>query len=183
MTSSTESPAGAIRLPSSRWDAFVWRHVANLWPCIRRTGGRVTHLSADFTRMTVRLPLGWRTRNVVGTIFGGAMFASTDPMYMLMLHKILGDAYVVWDKGCVARFKRPAKTTLFAEFHVSPARLDEIVAAVKSRGEADFMWTIQYKDSAGVVHAEFDKTLYVADKSFYKHKLGARAAAQAAPAA
>ena len=138
--------------------------------------GRVTHLSTDFTRLTVRLPLGWRTRNVVGTIFGGSMFAATDPMYMLMLHKILGDAYVVWDKGCVARFKRPAKTTLFAEFHVSPARLDEIVAAVKSRGEADFTWTIQFKDAAGVVHAEFDKTLYVADKGFYKRKLAARAA-------
>jgi hypothetical protein len=33
------------------------------------------------------------------------------------------------------------------------------------------------------VHAEFDKALYVAEKSFYKHKLGACEAARAAQAA
>ncbi len=183
MTSPNESPASPIRLPASRWNAFLWRHGMNLWPCIRRSGGRVTHVSTDFTRMTVRLRLSWRTRNVVGTIFGGAMMASTDPMYMLMLHKILGSGYVVWDKGCAVRFKRPAKTTLFADFHITPQMLADIAETVHRRGEGDFTWRVQYKDGQGVVHAEFDKTLYVAEKSFYKHKLGAREAARSAQGA
>ena len=33
---------------------------------------------------------------------------------------------------------------------------------------------MQYKDEAGVVHAEFDKVLYVSTKAFYKQKMAAR---------
>jgi hypothetical protein len=47
----------------------------------------------------VKLPLWWRTRNVVGTIFGGSIYAAVDPFYMLMLIKVLGREYVVWDKA------------------------------------------------------------------------------------
>jgi len=169
--SSTEShfpaPIGPLKV-------FLFRQALNFWPCIRRSGGRVTELAPDFSRLVVRLKLGWGTRNVVGTIFGGSMMASTNPMLMLMLHRILGKAYVVWDKSTVTRFKRPATSTLFADFAIAPERLAQIRAAVAEHGEADFTWTIQYKDAAGVVHAESDKTLYVARKEFYKAKLAAR---------
>ena len=156
---------------------FLYRQALNFWPCIRRSGGRVVELAPDFTRLVVQLKLSWRTRNVVGTIFGGSMMASTDPMLMLMLHRILGKPFVVWDKSTAVRFKRPATSTLFAEFELTPERLAQVRRTVAEQGEADFTWTIQYKDVAGVVHAEFDKTLYVAEKDFYKAKVAARNAA------
>ncbi len=155
---------------------FLYRQALNFWPCIRRSGGRVVELAPDFTRIVVRLKLSWRTRNVVGTIFGGSMMASTDPMLMLMLHRILGKPFVVWDKSTVTRFKRPATRTLHAEFVVTTQALEEVHRVVAERGEADFTWTIQYKDADGLVHAEFDKTLYVAQKDFYKAKVAARSA-------
>jgi acyl-coenzyme A thioesterase PaaI-like protein len=164
------APLGPLKL-------FVLRQALNLWPCIRGSGGRVTELAPDFTRLVVQLKLSWRTRNVVGTIFGGSMMASTDPMLMLMLQRILGKGYVVWDKRTVTHFKRPARSTLAAEFVLTPEKLAQVRAAVAERGEADFTWTIQYKDAAGLVHAEFDKTLYVATKAFYKAKMAARDAA------
>ena len=37
----------------------------NLWPCYRGTGGRVTFIAADWREVRVRLPLSWRTRNIV----------------------------------------------------------------------------------------------------------------------
>jgi hypothetical protein len=89
----------------------------------------------------------------------------------------------VWDKECHVRFKRPATRTLFARFHVAPERLAEIRTAVAARGEASFTWTIRLEDEDGLVHAEIDKTLYVADKAFYKRKAAARAAAAAPIAA
>lgn len=147
----------------------------NLWPCLRRTGGRVTYLAEDFTHLTVKLSLNWKTRNVVGTIFGGSMYASTDPYFMLMLMKILGDDYVVWDKGCTIRFKRPAKETIIADFIITPQMLENVQTQVAANKEYDFIWTIQYKDKNGIVYAEFDKVIYVAGKSFYKEKLKRRA--------
>jgi acyl-coenzyme A thioesterase PaaI-like protein len=166
------APAGRRAALQGWW----FRQVLNFWPCMRGTGGRLARLSADFTQATVRLPCNWRTRNKVGTIFGGSMAAATDPMYMLMLHKLLGPDFVVWDKGFAIRFRRPARRDLQAHFHVTPERLAEVREAVRSRGEADFTWPVELVDDDGVVHAEIDRTLYVADKAFYHAKQAARVA-------
>lgn len=155
----------------------LYRFLLNLWPCIWSTGGRVIYLAEDFSRLTVRLKLKIRTRNVVGTIFGGSMYASTDPMYMLMLMEILGKDYVVWDKGCTIRFKRPAKKSIYADFEVTPEKLEDVKSNVAEKGEHTFTWLVQYKDKDGVVYAEFDKVMYVATKAFYKQKLAAKKAA------
>jgi acyl-coenzyme A thioesterase PaaI-like protein len=156
---------------NNRLPAWVVRHLLNFWPCIRATGGRVTRISADFTELDVRLKLNWRTRNVVGTIYGGSLYASTDPFYMLMLMKILGNDYVVWDKGCTIRFKKPAKETMYAQFRVTPERLAEALAAVDAAGHTTATWTVQYKSAAGTVHAEFDKVLYIATKASYSARV------------
>lgn len=167
-------PAPATPGWRARLYAEYFRVVLNLWPCLRGTGGRLTSLSADFSRATVRLPLSWRTRNAVGTIFGGSMMAATDPLYMLMLRRLLGPGYVVWDKRCAIRFRRPGRSTLYAHFHIDPARLAEVRAVVAERGEAEFTWPVALQDAAGAVHAEIERTLYVALKATYEAKQAAR---------
>ncbi len=154
------------------------RLMLNVWPCIFSAGGRVTYLSDDFSKLQVELPLSWRTRNYVGTIFGGSLYASTDPFYMLMLLQLLGKDYVVWDKGCTVRFKRPATATVTADFEITPAMLASVKDAVREQGETEFTWTVQYRDEGGAVYAQFDKVLYVAAKSFYRQKQAARTAAR-----
>lgn len=154
--------------------AGLVRFVVNLWPCIRGGRGRVIFIAEDFSRLVVRLKLSWRTRNIMGTIFGGSMYASTDPFYMLMLMEILGKDYVVWDKGCTIRFKRPAKKTIEAEFLITPQMLDDLKSSVAKNGETTVTWTIAYKDAEGLTYAEFDKVLYVASKSVYEEKLRVR---------
>lgn len=148
--------------------------VLNFWPCIRGTGVKVTYLSEDFSRLKVKLPLSWRTRNLVGTIFGGSLYGSTDPFFMLMLIELLGKSYVVWDKGCTIRFKRPAKTTLFADFHITPEMLAKAKSEADGAGETTFTWKIEHKDKEGKVYADFEKVLYVATKTFYAEKLKKR---------
>ena len=69
----------------------------NSFPAYRGTGARVTYIAADFREVRIRLPLSWRTRNVVGTIFGGSMYGAVDPIFMIMLIRLLGADYVVWD--------------------------------------------------------------------------------------
>ncbi len=79
------------------FESRVMRWKFNLFPAYRGTGGRVTYVSADFREVRVKLPLSLRTRNAVGTIFGGSIYAVVDPHYMIMLMKCLGPEYVVWD--------------------------------------------------------------------------------------
>ena len=153
------------------------RMMMNIAPCIRASGGRVVELSKDFRRLRVKLRLTWLTRNLVGTIYGGSMYSAIDPFYMLMLMRILGRDYVVWDKACTIRFKRPARETLFADFHIDDDMLARIHDEVDRNGEGTFTWPLALRAASGTVYAEFDKVLYVAKKDFYEAKLQRRAAA------
>jgi len=155
------------------------RFLMNVIPCIRGTGGRVVSISDDFRRLRVRLKLNWRTRNLVGTIYGGSMYAATDPFYMLMVIRILGSGYVVWDKGCTIRFKKPARETTFADFHIDDEMLAQVHQTVDRDGEGTFTWPLALKGASGAVYAEFDKVLYVAKKDVYEAKLRRRDSATA----
>lgn len=161
-----------MKPPSARLARFLM----NLAPCIRASGGRIVALSDDFKHLRVRLRLSLLTRNLVGTIYGGSLYSSIDPFYMLMLMRILGPDYVVWDKSANIRFKRPAKVTLYADFRFDDETLANIREQVARDGESTFTWTVALRDASGTVYADCDKVLYVAKKDFYQEKLRRRTA-------
>ncbi len=136
----------------------------NLFPAYRGSGARVTYISADFREVRIRLPLTWRSRNAVGTIFGGSMYAAVDPMYMIMLMKCLGSEYVVWDKAATIRFRKPGRTTLHARFLLDDAELDAIRSATSTGEPVDRTYNVDLTDAEGVVHANVEKIIYVRRK-------------------
>lgn len=136
----------------------------NLFPAYRGSGARVLYISADYREIRVKIPLTWRTRNYVGTIYGGSMYAGIDPIYMLMLIKTLGSGYIVWDKAANIRFKRPGKETLFADFLLTQEELDEIKLLLETEKSVDRIYTVELKDKNGKIHCLIEKTLYIAGK-------------------
>lgn len=136
----------------------------NFFPAYRGTGARVVYIADDYREMRVKIPLSWRTRNYVGTIYGGSMYAGIDPIYMLMLIKTLGAGYIVWDKAAKIRFKRPGRETLFADFLLTSEELDEIKRILENEKSVDRVYTVELKDKNGKVHASVEKTLYIAKK-------------------
>ncbi|HUL58522.1 MAG TPA: DUF4442 domain-containing protein [Anaeromyxobacteraceae bacterium] len=137
------------------------RRVFNVFPAYRGTGGRVTYIASDWREVRVELPLSLRTRNYVGTIYGGSLYGAVDPFYMLMLMKNLGPEYVVWDKAASIRFLRPGRSTLGARMAVDAAELDAIRAALEAARSVDRVYRVDLADAAGVVHASVEKTVYV----------------------
>jgi acyl-coenzyme A thioesterase PaaI-like protein len=140
---------------------FAFRQMLNLWPCYRGTGGRVTFISSDWRRVKVRLKLGLRTRNYVGTIFGGSLYGAIDPIYMLMLIKILGPDYVVWDKAAAIRFKKPGRGVLEAKFLVTEEEVATIRELSARATSIDRIYPVEFKDRDGQVIASIDKTIYI----------------------
>lgn len=136
----------------------------NFFPAYRGTGGRVEYIAHDFSEVRIRLPLNWRTRNYVGTIFGGSIYGAVDPMYMVMLIRMLGRDYVVWDKAARIRFRRPGKTTLFAKFAIGLEELEAIKTELKDRKSLERIYQVELVDKDGKVHAEVEKTIYIARK-------------------
>jgi len=146
-------------------NARLLRWKFNFFPAYRGTGARVTYIADDFTELRVRLPLSWRTRNYVGTIFGGSMYGAVDPMYMIMLIQLLGRDYVVWDKAATIRFRKPGRTTLYATFRIDRAELDAVRAAAAGGAPIDRVYMVNLVDAEGVVHAEIEKVIYVRRKT------------------
>ncbi len=133
----------------------------NLWPCYWGTGARVTFIASDWREVRVRLPLTWRTRNYVGTIFGGSLYAAVDPFYMIMLMKNLGPGFVVWDKAASIRFRQPGRGPLTATFRLDEAEVVEIRRLLENQVKVDRTYTVQLLDSTGVVHAEIEKMIHI----------------------
>lgn len=142
----------------------VLRWKFNFFPAYRGSGARVTHIASDFREVRIRLPLSWRSRNYVGTIFGGAMYAAVDPIYMIMLIRILGREYIVWDKAATIRFRKPGRSTLFATFHIEDAELEAIRSATATGEPVDRTYNVDLADADGVVHASVEKIIYVRKK-------------------
>ena len=136
-----------------------WR--LNFFPAYRGTGARITYIADDWHEVRIKLPLNWRTRNYVGTIFGGSMYAAIDPIYMIMLIQILGPAYVVWDKGATIQFKRPGRSTLHASFILDAPEIDAIKTELMERPAIERDYRVNLIDADGVVHATVTQTLHI----------------------
>ena len=138
----------------------------NLFPAYRGTGARITYISSDYHEVRVRLPLSWRTRNYVGSIFGGSLYGAVDPIYMIMLIKILGRGYTVWDKAATIRFRKPGRTTLYARLRLEEDEIRTIRELAGSAPSIDRVYRVDLADEAGLVHASVEKTIYIRKNAF-----------------
>ncbi len=144
----------------------------NFHPAFRGTGGRVEHVSQDLRHIRVRLPLNWKTKNIVGSLYGGSLFAITDGAHPMMLMAALGPDYIVWDKAASIRYRKPGYSTLFADFRLSTEELAEIRSALEQSPELDRSFVVELKDEHGVIHTVVERTVYIAEKNYYRNKNG-----------
>jgi acyl-coenzyme A thioesterase PaaI-like protein len=147
-------------MPES-WRTRLTRWGFNLFPAFWSTGARLTYIASDWREARVRLPLSWRTRNYVGTIFGGSMYGAVDPVYMVMLIKLLGPDYVVWDKAATIRFRRPGRSTLEARFALDAGFVETIRAELEHAPKVERTLVVDLADADGTVHASVEKVLHI----------------------
>jgi acyl-coenzyme A thioesterase PaaI-like protein len=157
------------RLPA-RWRAPLMRWGFNFHPAYRGSGGHVEYVAPDLSHMRVRLNLKRSTRNVFGTLFGGSLFSVTDGPLPTMLMAALGPEVVVWDQEATIRFLVPGRTTLYADFRITPEELATVRAAIAREGKVRRSYTVELKDEQGIVHTVVERTVYIADKAQYKTK-------------
>ena len=157
---------------SNEWKARFVRLGFNLHPAYRRTGGRVDYVSPDMTLIRVSLPFRRHTRNLVGSIFGGSLFAITDGPHPTMLIMGLGRDYIVWDKAASIQYKKPGRSTLYADCIVTAEELAEVRDILTRQPEVDRIYRVELKDRNGVIHSIVERTVYIANKDHYKQKVG-----------
>ena len=140
------------------------RRMLNIWPPFLFSGISILEISRDFRYARVRLKKKMLTSNYVGTLFGGSLFAMTDPFYMVMVLKNLGKEYIVWDKRSEIEYVSPGKSTVYAEFHLSDEELNEIKREVATAGKYLKWFEVDIKSADGTVVAIVKKQIYVRQK-------------------
>ncbi|MNN59509.1 hypothetical protein D3C81_1746280 [compost metagenome] len=90
---------------------------------------------------------------------------------MVQLINLLGNKYVVWDKAAEIYFKRPGNEDLYAYFQYTKEELEEIIAGVESDKEIEIIKVTKLtnKDQS-ILFCEIRKTIYIADKEYFKNK-------------
>lgn len=141
--------------------AALLRRAINLWPPLFGSGIRITRLSADFRDAEIVLRQTWLNGNRHRAHFGGSLFALTDVGYALMIGRIMGRDYAVWDKSGEIEFISPGRGTVRARFHLSAARVAEIRDATKDGAKYLPVFDVDVVDDSGKLVARARRTIYV----------------------
>jgi acyl-coenzyme A thioesterase PaaI-like protein len=140
-------------------------HMINFYGPFVGSAVKLEKMSSDYRKARVSMRLTFYNKNYMGTQFGGSLYAMVDPWYMLMLIKNLGNEYIVWDKAATINFRKPGKGTVYAEFNLTDAHLDEIRATLVTQNKLDYVFKVEIKDVNGKLIADVDKVLYIRKKS------------------
>jgi acyl-coenzyme A thioesterase PaaI-like protein len=160
MSSSRQGFYSRLRV-SPGW--FKW--VFSVWPPFLGMRISVTHISPDWREVDVRMKLGLRNRNYVGSHFGGGLFTMTDPFFMIMLMNLLGKGYLVWDKAATMQFIAPGRSTVYARFRISDEQIADIREKTAGGDKYEPIFSLDVVDEAGKVIAHLDKTVYIRRKA------------------
>ena len=150
----------SIGMPESL-ESRLWRWGGNLFPAYRSTGARITYVAPDFHEVHIKIPSNWRTRNHMGITWGGGLYSALDPIYGVMLYKILGGQYRVIDRTASIHFKRPGKTTLFAQFRLSHKDIKGLQKELITKQKLKRIYEIDLVDKQGLIHASCEKELCI----------------------
>ncbi len=148
----------------------IFKFGFNISPMYRRSVGRVKVVTRDLLSVKVEIPLNYKNRNYVGSMFGGSLFSATDPIYMIQLIQILGNEYVVWDKSATIQYKKPARSRVYVTFEFSITEIEDIKNQVEQSGYINLVKHVNLVSSEGDVFAHLEKTIFISSKEYYRKK-------------
>jgi hypothetical protein len=97
----------------------------------------------------------------MGITWGGSLYSALDPIFGVMLYKLLGRQFRVVDKSASIHFKRPGTRTLYATFRIAHQELEDIRLAMRSNIKLERTYSIDLVDVDGLVHVSCEKVLCV----------------------
>ena len=98
----------SFELPGGVMSPTVMKWLINLWPPYLGAGVQVEKSAVIIVRCRCRCVCAGITAIMSAPILV-APFSMTDPFYMLMLMRILGRDYIVWDKSASIDFVAPGR--------------------------------------------------------------------------
>jgi len=150
-------------MPESLATKFM-RWGFNYFPSFRGTGGKIVYIFGDWREVRIKLPLTWRTRNYVGTIYGGSCMPPLTPFTWWCSSRFTGPStpYGTKLQPSVLKNRVRARCTRRS---ASRARKSSIIkTALASAPSVERIYHVELRDAQHVVCASIEKTVYIRRK-------------------
>lgn len=133
----------------------------SLYPPFLGAGIKVVKVDQKFQYLRVELNLNPFNKNYIGTHFGGSLFSMTDPFYMLMFLKNLGNQYIVWDKSAKIEFIKATKEDVYAEFFLSEEEIQNVIQHLETKRSLEKTYAVEIKTiKKNELIAKVERVLY-----------------------
>ncbi|KAA3615784.1 MAG: DUF4442 domain-containing protein [Calditrichaeota bacterium] len=142
----------------------LFKHIINLYPPYLGAGVKVEYIAEDWKELHVSMVCRWYNRNAVGTHFGGSLYSMVDPHLMLLLMRLLGKEYLVWDKSASIKFIKATQKKVSSVIKISNENLQEIKDNTKNGEKYLPKFLLEIKDTDNDIVAIVEKEIYIRKK-------------------
>lgn len=130
------------------------------YPPIFLMGAKVLKMDDDWNHVRLLLPLTWRSANSGGNMFGGYQASLADPIPALACCREF-PGYRIVTKSLKIDFLRPGNSDLELKFDFDQAQKEVIREELKTNGQADPVFTMEYYRKDGKVCTEIQNTVAI----------------------
>ncbi len=120
-----------------------------------------------FRGVDVKISNSFLNRNYNGSIFGGTIYAATDPFFAILFDQLMqrkGHKCRVWLKSATIQYLKPGHSTLFFTLTVTDEMIAEAEKALKDHGKFVKSYPIELFNKKGELCATATNEVYLRTK-------------------
>ena len=124
----------------------------------------VKRFEPDFMGVEVKISHSFLNRNYNRSIFGGTIFAASDPFYAILFDQILqrrGLKTRVWLKSASIDYLKPGRSDLYFKIQLTEADIQEAEHALQQVGKFVKSFPIEMIDKNGQLCATVQNEVYI----------------------
>lgn len=124
----------------------------------------VKRFHPGFRGVDVKINKSLFNKNYNGSIFGGTIYAATDPFYALLFDQLLqreGFKVRVWLKSASIQYLKPGRKSLYFTIEVTDEMLKEAIETLNTNGKFVKAYPMEIKDAQGELCATVMNEVYV----------------------
>jgi hypothetical protein len=124
----------------------------------------VKKFHTGFRGADVKISRSLLNRNYNGSIFGGTIYAATDPFYSILFDQLLqreGFKTRVWLKSASIQYLKPGRSALYFTIQITDEMLNEAIETLNTKGKFVKAFPMEIKNKEGEVCATVMNEVYI----------------------
>lgn len=118
----------------------------------------------DFRGVDVKINKSLFNRNYNGSIFGGTIYAATDPFYAILFDQLLqrrGFKVRVWLKSASIQYLKPGRSNLYFTIIITEEMLNDAITTLNTDGKFIKAYPMEITNSSGELCATITNEVYI----------------------